>query len=200
VIRPGLSLGVLLLVMASILAVLPFPGLTRRATGTTVAIAVLLSGAVGGCALATRDALSPLPEVEVASSEAGDYAADYMPVVYAELAEVEGSVQAIDSDPATSRLERAQRVRRELVAPVERLRSQAADLEVAAGDLAEAHQSLIDALDLTAAAFEDFAHAYETGDSALFARAQRERLDGQRQLQAWSDAVTTLAADEMDSD
>jgi hypothetical protein len=198
VIRPGLSLGVLLLVMASILAVLPFPGLTRRATATTVVLAVVLSGAVGGCALVARDALSPLPEV--ASSEVGDYAATYMPVVYAELAAVEGSVQAIDSDPAASPLERAQRVRREIVAPVERLRSQAADLEVAAGDLAEAHQNLIDALDLTAAAFEDFARAYETGDGALFARAQRERLDGQRQLQAWSDAVTTLAADEMDSD
>lgn len=195
VVGPGLPLGLVLFVLVSLLAALPVGApRRRRRLWVVVVVAALLGGMAATGAIAARNTISPLQPSVPAGLSTRDYVSSYAPTVLASLNGVDQAASAIDADTQLSPSERAQRIRSDLVAPLDALLRQAGAVTPAEDSVVQLHAALVTGLQGTRRAFEDFARAYETGDSALFSRTQLERASAQQMLRAWLDGVRARQA------
>ena len=190
VVGPGLPLGLVLFVLVSLLAALPIPDARgRRPVVVLVAVAALLGGLAATAAIVNRDTISPLQPSAPAGLSTHDYVTTYAPTVAAMVSGIDQAAVAIDADHQLSPTERAQRIRVDLVAPLDAALTQAAAVTPAEDSVVQLHATLVAGLKGTRRAFENFARAYETNDSTLFARTQADRAGAQQLLRAWLDGI-----------
>lgn len=193
VLGPGLPVGLVLLVLASLLASLPLQDTgARRPLWLLVALAAVLAGVAATGAIVARDTISPLPQSIAQGMSPREYATTYAPAVLARLSDLDRTAAAIDADGQLSPSERARQIRAELVAPLDVLLQQADSVSPADDNTVQIHSALRAGLEGTRRAYENFARAYETGDSTLFAQTQTDRADAQQLLRAWLDAVRAI--------
>jgi Zn-dependent protease with chaperone function len=190
VVGPGLPVGLLLFVLASLLSALPIPDARgRRPLVILIVVAGLLGGAAAAGAIAARDTISPLQPSAPTGLSTHDYVSSYAPTVVAGVARVDQAAAAIDADSQLTPSERARRIRTDLVAPLDVLLRQAGAVTPGDDSVVQLHAALVAGLQGNRRAFENFARAYETSDSALFSRTQADRVGAQQLLRAWLDGV-----------
>jgi hypothetical protein len=210
VLRSGLGLGLVLLLAVAAVALLPGPRPhPPRFTLAAAAAAGVLAGMLAFGVFAGRNVLVPLaafdqqvapqqsaqgstPPSNGQSAEAVAYTTSYVPDVSRVMNVVESSVTAIDQATLTDE-QRAERIRVECLTPVQTLLDDARTVQPKAAAVQTVHQHLLTSLQLAAQAFEHFATAYESNDSATYQRARIERSQAQQQWQAWQQASAQLA-------
>jgi hypothetical protein len=188
---PGLSLGVLLLLVgASTAAFLSPPSAARPPLPLLVLVAAILASAVTFGAISARDMVSPPPPPILSEGmSVPDYIGSYAPSVASRLFEIDQAGAVIDADARLSPPERAQRIRAELATPVADLLGEAEALVLVDDGIVRTHAVLVSGLEGTGRAFENFARAYETGDSVLFLQTRTDRAAAQQLLLDWMDDV-----------
>lgn len=194
-VRPGVTLGALVLVVVSGIAVLPLPqAVSTRPVWLTAIVTALLAAGVAGGALAIRETLSPIvPGIAVNAMTTEQYVTVYSPAVEAQLRGIGQTVVMVNEEIAASPSRAASRIRTELLPVVGAMRAQAEPLDVADEALRQAQDLLVGGLRGTERSFETYARALESGDSDLFTQAQDQQAAALQQLQLWRDAVTKRA-------
>lgn len=200
--KTPLALGfvaVVVVALAGLVPAAPMPGRAR----------ILVTGAVGAAVLAVLltdparltpfgGAATPVGE-EALTRAAGNDEAEIQLYVTAFASgaagaylQVDESIAAIDADTTLAGPDRAARITREVVAPLQALLDQARAFTPSSATVADVHADLVATLESDVLAFERFAVAFATDDAAAFAEAQaaREQVNGTRLR--WLQRVTAL--------
>lgn len=194
VMLPGLPLGILLLLFGATLASLPLPDrVGHQRLLPLVVVAMLLGGTFAVGAISARDTLSPPLQTVTNGMSAPDYVNSYAPSIETRISGVDAAVAAISADPWLAPHERAQRIRTEIVEPINGLLGEAVSVVPTDGSLVQAHEVLLNALKAAAQAYENSAQVYETGNYSLEVQSRADMAEAQQMFLAWRDDVSTYA-------
>lgn len=152
----------------------------------------LVAGVIVLGVLGARDVSGLPPETGGIGMSTALYTGQYAVSVNSGLTELDAVMAEIDEDPALTDEARAERIRTDVVVPLEALLTEASMVVPADEQVSLAHTGLVTAMQEARTALEEFATAYEIGDVELHGQAS-QRLDGASQSFAqWRVDVGTL--------
>jgi hypothetical protein len=159
-------------------------------TPAALIAAIAVIGVIGVTSPPSREIA--LPDQPSSASTAQQYVATVAPDLVQRYDAIESAVNAIDGDRVSDGPSRAERVRTEVVTPLQALLDQMESYRPPTPAVDTVHASALTALRTAIESFEMFALAFETGDTALFADALAKRTQEQQLWQAWQAGVAEL--------
>jgi hypothetical protein len=208
--RPGVALGLYLLLVVAIVSLVPRA--QRRAVGTltTVAAGSTLAGVLSLGVIVGREALVPewtaiegvvsgqgsaastTTEAESASPEAVPYATMYAPGVEERMAAIESACGHEGQAASSTAGERELRIRAECLGPVQALLDEASGLAPSTAAGRAAHEQLLAALQARLRAYEILAGPHEADDLSYLSRFRHEVAMAEIEWWGWQAAVAQL--------
>jgi hypothetical protein len=197
VVERPLGLGLLLCVLVATVALArprrDDPSRSGSALVVVPAAAALCAIAAAGLAIATQASLVPSVSVTITPTSATTYVATVVPEITTRYSAAEEALQSIASSSGDGRVI-AQRVRTEVLEPMQLLVQDARLLRFDDPAVSRVHEESVIALELAVQAFTDYADAHERGDSALLEQAIRLRTEETEHWEQWQAGIAQLVS------